>query len=451
MKKVLLLLSIIIICSCSSSGSDDSSAPTPTTTPNGVSIAVNDTANTSEDTNLIIQNLLSNDTVLDNAKITSFDVSTSNGGTIEDNRNGTYTYTPLNGFVGEDVFTYTICDNDTNPDCSSATVTITVTDEGNPGAQDDTINVLQNTTRVLNSILDNDSIIDDAVVTSVDTSSAIGTVVLNANNTISYTAQNAFLGEDTFTYTICDDDQPNNSCVTATVTINVITSINFNIPSELIDYYNGVIFSEDPTLMFDELENHTVSNHTTILSYGQRHQYLYNADADLSNADNVVLMYSGESRYWEEYTSGSNPYSPQTFNTEHIYPQSLLSTTNAVTDLHHLRSSDASVNSNRLNYPFTDGSGTYQLKGETWFPGDEWKGDVARMILYLNIRYGETISSVGTIELFLKWNIEDPVSAFEEQRNNVIYAAQGNRNAFIDNPYLATLIWGGDNAANKWE
>jgi endonuclease I len=42
------------------------------------------------------------------------------------------------------------------------------------------------------------------------------------------------------------------------------------------------------------------------------------------------------------------------------------------------------------------------------------------------------------------------VSLFEEQRNNVIEGAQGNRNPFIDNPYLATLIWGGNPAENKW-
>jgi len=74
------------------------------------------------------------------------------------------------------------------------------------------------------------------------------------------------------------------------------------------------------------------------------------------------------------------------------------------------------------------------------------------MILYLNVRYREKIEKVGTVELFLKWNAEDPVSDFEIQRNEIIYAAQGNRNPFIDNPYIATIIWGGDVAAeNKWE
>ncbi|MGB8704779.1 MAG: endonuclease [Gillisia sp.] len=54
------------------------------------------------------------------------------------------------------------------------------------------------------------------------------------------------------------------------------------------------------------------------------------------------------------------------------------------------------------------------------------------------------------MDLFLKWNREDPVSIFEIQRNNVIEGAQGNRNPFIDNPYIATLIWGGTPAENRW-
>ena len=91
------------------------------------------------------------------------------------------------------------------------------------------------------------------------------------------------------------------------------------------------------------------------------------------------------------------------------------------------------------------------INDNSWYPGDEWKGDVARAVLYLNIRYGEDYKEVGTLDLFLKWNREDPVSAFEKNRNNVIENAQGNRNPFIDNPYLVTLIWGGTPAENTWE
>ncbi|WP_298340304.1 endonuclease [uncultured Algibacter sp.] len=227
--------------------------------------------------------------------------------------------------------------------------------------------------------------------------------------------------------------------------------LGLDVPEELELYYATITLSQDGEANYDALRKHTVDNHEDILSYGDRHDFLYNADADLSNPDNVTLMYSGESRYWEEYTSGNNDYMPQTFNTEHVYPQSLLRLADAVTDLHHLRSTDATVNTDRSNLPFVDGSGNYKRIGNGWYPGDEWKGDVARMILYLNVRYREKIEKVGTAELFLKWNVEDPVSEFEEQRNNVIYAAQGNRNPFIDNPYLATLIWGGDAAENKWQ
>jgi endonuclease I len=73
------------------------------------------------------------------------------------------------------------------------------------------------------------------------------------------------------------------------------------------------------------------------------------------------------------------------------------------------------------------------------------------MMFYLHIRYQEDLSTMGGVALFLKWNIEDPVSDFERQRNEVIASAQGNRNPFIDNPYLATMIWGGDAAENFWE
>ena len=53
-------------------------------------------------------------------------------------------------------------------------------------------------------------------------------------------------------------------------------------------------------------------------------------------------------------------------------------------------------------------------------------------------------------DVFLNWNFSDPVSEFEETRNNSIANVQGNRNPFIDNPYLATLIWNGPAAEDKW-
>jgi hypothetical protein len=89
------------------------------------------------------------------------------------------------------------------------------------------------------------------------------------------------------------------------------------------------------------------------------------------------------------------------------------------------------------------------------------------MIMYMYLRYGSvclpTAVGVGSneftkddmIDLFLQWNVEDPVSAIEIARNEYHgnsseYASQGNRNPFIDNPYLATRIWGGESADDIW-
>jgi len=413
-------------------------------------VAVDDAYETTENSTYKINNYLENDEVLDNATVTELDL-TGTIGTAVINENGSISYTAPNGFAGEDTFTYTLCDDDETPVCSTATITMTVIDEGTPVAVDDELVFKQeNQTLTLEGFLDNDDLIDDAALTEISYSGT-GSATLNEDGTITYTSATDFIGEDTITYTLCDDDETP-SCVTATITIKLVDGLDVNIPAALEYYYGDLALTTNEDLNFTVLRTLTQEMHTTILTYFERHEYLYDADADLDNPANVILMYTGESRDRREYTSGSNPHTPQTFNTEHIFPQSRLDTEDAVTDLHHLRSADDAINSLRLNYPYTDGSGQYQLvNGNAWFPGDEWKGDVARMVLYLNVRYGENYTKVGTLDLFLKWNREDPVSDFERQRNEVIEGAQGVRNPFIDNPYLATLIWGGTPAENTWE
>ncbi|MAW95802.1 MULTISPECIES: endonuclease [unclassified Leeuwenhoekiella] len=414
-------------------------------------VAVDDEFSGVENQDLILDDLIGNDDLADGARITSVTSTTTQGGAITDNRNGSYTYVAPENFVGQDNFTYELCLNADTNICSTGNVLITIEDAGTAVANDDEVGTGKNRSLVIDDLLENDDLVDGAIIASVDASASTGQAVLNTDGTVTYTPTSDFVGQDSFTYTLCDNDTPA-TCVTATVTVNVIEALSFNIPSELVSYYSTASFFEDEDLTFDALSNLTQNKHTTILTYFQRHEYLYDADEDPSNPANVILMYTGESRDRREYTSGSNPHSPQTFNTEHIFPQSLLSTEDAVTDLHHLRSADDAINSLRLNYPFVDGSGIYKLvNNNSWYPGDEWKGDVARMVLYLNIRYGEDFNKVGNLDLFLKWNREDPVSEFEIQRNNVIQGAQGNRNPFIDNPYLITLIWGGTPAENTWE
>ena len=227
-------------------------------------------------------------------------------------------------------------------------------------------------------------------------------------------------------------------------------------PSELTSYYNGITFSASNTNFYDDLATTTIGAHTNFLTYSERHNHLYNADADPNNTNNVILVYSGESRPDDQWLSVSNPNPTQTYNTEHIYPRSLLDTGVAEADLHVLRVCDINVNSTRGNDPFIAGTGIpnemYFSTGSGFFPGEDWRGDIARIIMYANLRYNEPFDDVGTLALFLEWNAADPVinNGIEDNRNSEISAVQGNRNPFIDNPYLATFLWGGTPAQNRW-
>jgi len=64
---------------------------------------------------------------------------------------------------------------------------------------------------------------------------------------------------------------------------------------------------------------------------------------------------------------------------------------------------------------------------------------------------GATQGSTEMLQVYLQWNVEDPVSEVEDQRNPYLENVYGNRNPFIDNPYLATLIWGGTPAEDRWD
>ena len=196
----------------------------------GAPVAVNDTNSTTEDLP-VNGSAFDNDSLIDDATLNSVDATSADGGTVTMAADGTYTYTPVAGFVGTDTFTYTICDDDVpTAECSTATVTITVADEGAPVAVNDTNSTIAGVP-VDGSAFDNDSLIDDATLDSFDATSANGfPVVMNPDGTYTYTpAASAVAGSDTFTYTICDDDVPTAQCSTATVTITVTRSADLTI------------------------------------------------------------------------------------------------------------------------------------------------------------------------------------------------------------------------------
>ncbi|WP_051605788.1 endonuclease [Polaribacter sp. Hel_I_88] len=239
------------------------------------------------------------------------------------------------------------------------------------------------------------------------------------------------------------------------------------------DYYNDVDLTAEGINLKNNLATKTINEHTNFLSYTPGvWEALKVTDLNPSNTSEVLLVYgySASGNTARSRGRDENGGDQGDWNREHTYPRSLgnpnLGSVGAGADAHHLRPSDVNYNGQRGSLKFADGSGNSGNVSGGWYPGDEWKGDIARMMMYMYIRYDSqclpNVVGVGSsantpdnmIDLFLKWNVEDPVSDFEIQRNtyhdsNATYA-QGNRNPFIDNAYLATRIWGGDAAIDSW-
>jgi chitodextrinase len=235
-------------------------------------------------------------------------------------------------------------------------------------------------------------------------------------------------------------------------------------------YYDDVDLNAEGLTLKENLAIKTIAAHTKILSYGWG--AFQEGDLNPENSSEVLLIYGYSASGTTARTRGvyENGGNTGDWNREHTYAKSLgnpnLGTSGPGADAHHLRPSDVSYNSQRGSKKFADGSGNSGDVSGGWYPGDEWKGDVARMMMYMYIRYGDQCKPTGVgignssstpddmIDLFLEWNAEDPVSDFERQRNTYHTSSQnysqGNRNPFIDNAYLATRIWGGTPAQDYW-
>ncbi len=176
----------------------------------------------------------------------------------------------------------------------------------------------------------------------------------------------------------------------------------------------------------------------TYTSYGYARDILQDSDEDPDRAENVILVYNRES-VRSEWDGG------RTWNREHVWPQSKLPNEISKDDVHNLRPCNPSVNSSRGNSRFTYSNGSSEYGNHNtggWYPGDEDRGDIARIVMYMTIMWEINIDLVGNIQLFLQWHEEDPVDDFEANRNNVIFQYTNNKNPFIDHPELAYRIFG---------
>ncbi len=181
-------------------------------------VAVNDNAGTPEDTPVTIP-VLANDTDIDGNSLT-VTAANSPDGTVVINADGTITFTPNPNFNGIATITYTISDG--NGGTSTATVTVNVTPVNDPPVAGNDNTTTPEDTPVTVPVLANDFDIDGDPLTVTGATSPDGTVVINADGTITFTPIPNFNGVATITYTISDG---NGGTSTATVTVNV-TPVN---------------------------------------------------------------------------------------------------------------------------------------------------------------------------------------------------------------------------------
>ena len=251
-------------------------------------------------------------------------------------------------------------------------------------------------------------------------------------------------------------------------------------------YYNS-LDGKSGTALREALTNIVYTHHTTDVGYN------WNFDGiDIVNGE-VLDIYS--SCTWTSSQEGKN-YSGvcDAYNREHIVPQNVFNEKlPQKSDRHHLFLADGKVNNLRSSYPFGEtnvttafsgysnsdkalgklGASSSGFSGTVYEPDDEYKGDIARAIMYMVIRYatadvckkyGGTANSypvttwsnamfsgslstnyglsANAVAMYMKWHRADPPSAKEIARNNGVEAKQGNRNPFVDLPDLAEYLWG---------
>jgi len=234
----------------------------------------------------------------------------------------------------------------------------------------------------------------------------------------------------------------------------------------------GVVPAEIPAGYYDPAEGKTGADlHSALhgiigngehLSYDEVWEALKVTDADPANAANVVLIYSGNTM-----PAGNNGGGQDQWNREHTWAQShgdFGTSPGPGTDLFHLRPCEVGVNSTRGNLDFDEGGeevpeapGNF-VDGDSFEPRDAIKGDIARGIMYMAVRYdgddgfadlepndqveNDSQPFMGKLSVLLAWHTADPPDAGEQARNDMVFDQfQHNRNPFIDRPEFADAIW----------
>lgn len=240
-----------------------------------------------------------------------------------------------------------------------------------------------------------------------------------------------------------------------------------------VGYYDSVDLSSPAALrqsLHDVIDGHTKIPYTS--SSTDTWDVLEVADQDPFNAGRILDLY--QNRTFSKQGGGNSFY-----NREHTWPNSYGfpddgSANLPYTDCHHLFLCDIDYNGARGNLYFDDcitsctpyaadfydgQSGVNSRDGDSWETWGGRKGDVARAMFYMDVRYegdagsepdliltddpaliqtsggnNASVAYMGLLQTLLEWHEADPVSDRERARNDAVFMYQGNRNPFIDHP-----------------
>ena len=251
------------------------------------------------------------------------------------------------------------------------------------------------------------------------------------------------------------------------------------IPDGYYDGTEGLTGYTLKTALYNIIKNHTDNGYDD-LYYGYEDT---DTDYYYENDGTILDMYSENPEGVDPYNynhgydqCGNYQDEGDCYNREHLFPQGFFDSNSPMkSDIHFVVPSDGKVNGMRGNLPFGEVGNADWLsdngskRGTCSFPGysgtvfeplDDFKGDIARCLLYFATRYENQVSNFDPnannnpldgssdqvyedwfIELLLEWHAEDPVSQREIDRNNAAYDYQNNRNPYIDYPEWVECVW----------
>lgn len=188
--------------------------------------------------------------------------------------------------------------------------------------------------------------------------------------------------------------------------------------------------------LYKELKAMMIKEHTHETNYGETRDLYKYTDCLLNDTAHISSFYSGKelNGKWD---------SAATWNREHTWPNSKGLGGSDEDDIMMLRPTWVAENSSRGNTAYGESSSYFD-------PGESVRGDCARILLYVYVRWGNTSKMWGTggvmenKDILLKWMEEDPVDTWEMGRNDAVESITGVRNVFVDYPEYAFTLFGED-------